>query len=149
VSTGARSKGDTDMSPETAVSAAGTAVSLATLTDRLNFLLRTVASPGKEVRVPLLDPMVLGHLLALFAFRPDLYEELADLTSKLDVCLILWGRLAPLYAQTNEVTSALSNDAHSQVSRVSMGSGFDTWPRYGWQPVFLVSRLLTLPCATR
>jgi hypothetical protein len=45
------------------------------------------------------------------------------------------------------VAPVLSNDAHAQVSRVSIGSGFDTWPRFGSQPVFFVSRLPTLPFA--
>ena len=31
------------------------------------------------------------------------------------------------------VAPVLCDDAHSQVSRVSIGSGFDTQPPYGWQ----------------
>jgi hypothetical protein len=45
------------------------------------------------------------------------------------------------------VAPVLGDDAHAQVSHVSIGSGFDTQPRFGWQLVFLVSRLPTLPFA--
>jgi hypothetical protein len=41
----------------------------------------------------------------------------------------------------------LGDDAHTQVSRVSIGSGFDTQPPYGWQLVFFVSGLPTFSFA--
>jgi hypothetical protein len=45
------------------------------------------------------------------------------------------------------IAPVLCDDAHTQVSRVSIGSGFDTSPRFGWQRVFFVSGLPTFSFA--